>query len=437
MSFNNPAKLVLLALAFPVNAWSQTASVDANELTILRQQIQALQQRLSELEQAQQAQQAELAETKAAYPEEERAQNQAVAAEEETEQTVSFGGAIRTNYSYTSYDDDSKNRGGDFDFDIFRINMDVNIDDVILSGEIRFFDYMTAIKYAYAGYNFDEDWQVLVGIAPVPFGHRPYNSQNWFFSTNYYLGLEDDFDLGLLFRRKMADSWQLDLGFFKNDELGGVDGFVDNRADRYSYDIVGIRGEDEGIFADPATPAGEYNTFSGRLAYQINAMGVDSQIGASLLTGGIHGVEDKAGDYHAWAVHWQAEWHNWLLQLQHTQYQYDVGDAERMAVGAYSFFDSIAAEAKSTTFNLAYTFAVDWGPVSSLQVYNNYGLVYDKSDRSRNTLMNITGLALAAGGLYTYFDFVTARNQPFVGGSSVGNDDDTEQRFNINIGYYF
>ncbi|MCW8108186.1 carbohydrate porin [Alteromonas ponticola] len=433
MYLNKLTYVVALALVFPALANSQTTQIDEEELSILRQQIEKLQQRLTELEQIQRQQEQKIVQADLSQ----QSKDTDIETEVEEKRTVSFGGAIRTNYSYTSYDDDSKNRGGDFDFDIFRINMDVNIDDVFLAGEIRFFDYMTTIKYAYAGYDFNDDWQILLGITPVPFGNRPYNSQNWFFSTNYYLGLEDDHDLGLLVRRKLTDNWQLDLGFFKNDELGGVDGFVDNRADRYSYDIVGIRAVEEGIFAEPETPVGEYNTFNGRLAYQFNALGINSQIGASLLTGGIHGTDEKVGDYHAWAIHWEADWDNWLMQLQHTQYEYDVNGATRMAVGAYSFFDTIAAEAKSTTFNLAYTFSVDWGPISSLQIYNNYGLVYDKSDRSRDTLMNVTGLALSAGGLYTYFDVVTARNQPFVGGTAVGDSDETEHRFNINVGYYF
>jgi hypothetical protein len=50
--------------------------------------------------------------------------------------------------------------------------------------------------------------------------------------------------------------------------------------------------------------------------------------------------------------------------------------------------------------------------------------------------MNITGLSLEAGGLFTYFDFVTARNQPFIGGS-MASDGGLEHRFNINVGYYF
>jgi hypothetical protein len=38
--------------------------------------------------------------------------------------------------------------------------------------------------------------------------------------------------------------------------------------------------------------------------------------------------------------------------------------------------------------------------------------------------------------LFTCFDYVTARNQPFIGGSMVGNGE-VEHRFKINFGYYF
>ena len=79
---------------------------------------------------------------------------------------------------------------------------------------------------------------------------------------------------------------------------------------------------------------------------------------------------------------------------------------------------------------------MSWGPVNSLTFYNDHSVVGKKSDGLPDTWMNITGMSLAAGGLSTYFDFVTARNQPFIGGSMAG-DGKTEHRFNVNVGYYF
>jgi len=350
---------------------------------------------------------------------------------------IQVGGAVRTNFSHTTYDDGNKNRGGDFDFDIFRLNLSGNVGDVILDAEIRFFDYMTTVKYAYVGYQFADNWQVQTGITQVPFGNWPYNSHNYFFSTNYYLGLEDDHDLGILVKRQVADNWQIDLGFFKNDELGGVDGYVSNRADRYSYDVVGGRPLEQDIYADPTQALGEYNTFSGRFAYHTTLAGVQTELGLSALHGGLHDGQRRAGDYYAWGLHLNSHYQNWNVQLQHTEYAYNVDNIQQMAVGAYGFYDSIAAEAKSSTVNVAYSLPLSWGPVTGLQFYNNYGLVYDKSDNTANTMMNVTGFSVAAGGLFTYFDLVHARNQPFVGGSVAGNAEETERRFNINIGYYF
>lgn len=400
------------------------------QIDLLKTQVTELEAKL--LEQKQQEAQAKQSETQQAEPEK-KAETSA-----EKSDGISVGGAIRTNFSYTSYSEGNEDRGGDFDFDIFRFNLNGNIGAVSLNAEIRFYDYMTAVKNAYVAYQFTDLWQVQAGIAQVPFGNLPYNSHNYFFSTNYYIGLEDDHDLGLVFKRSLSDNWQLDLGFFKNDELGGIDGYVDSRADRYSYDVVGYRLDGDGIYDDPAQPLGEYNTFTGRFAYVIeHATDFTTELGVSGLSGGLHDDTERAGSYSAWAIHLNSKYNRWNLQLEHGEYDYSIDDAVQMAVGAYAFYDSIAAQATTSTINLAYSLPVSWGPVTGLQFYNNYGLIYDKADGTRDTMMNVTGVSVSAGGLFTYFDLVHARNQPFVGGSVAGDSSETERRFNINIGYYF
>ena len=432
---------IALASTFASPIYAQTIEVSAAELAKLKAQISALQAKLVEIEEQANETTSEVAVNTQTLTAQKVAEAEPV--DVESEDGITIGGAIRSNYNYTSYSEGNKDRGGDFDFDIFRINVRGEIGDVSLNGEIRFFDYMRAIKYAYVGYQFSQNWEVQAGITKVPFGNSPYNSQNYFFSTNYYLGLEDDFDLGVVFKRSVADSWQLDLAFFKNDELGGVDGYVDNRSDRYSYDIVGSRAPGDGIYADPADPKnpgqplGEYNTFSGRLAYHFEQGELSTEVGISALSAGIHDGDRRVGDYQAWALHSNSQYQNWHLQLQHSEYSYDIAQVDRIAVGAYAFYDSIAAEATSSTANLAYDLAVNFGPVTGLQFYNNYGIVYDKSDSSADTVMNVTGVSVAAGGLFTYFDWVHAKNQPFVGGSAAGDSSEYEQRFNINVGYYF
>lgn len=409
-----------LSALLPVQALAQADDQQTlqQQLNLLKAEIARLEARIAEQEEASGA------DTEPTTP--------------ERSDGIRVGGAVRTNFSHTSYNEGNKNRGGDLQFDIFRLNLHGAIGEVSLDAEIRFFDYMTAVKYAYVGYQFHEDWQVQAGITPVPFGNKPYNSHNYFFSTNYYIGLEDDHDLGIVFQRLLRDNWQLDLGFLKNDELGGIDGYVSDRSDRYSYDVVGYRQPGNGLYDAPSRALGEYNTLAGRFAYQLQHNEDNStELGMSVLDGGLHDEQNRAGGYQAWAVHANSYFGQWNLQFQHGEYRYRVNNAKQLAVGAYAFYDTIAAEAKTSTFNLAYSVPVTWGPVTGLQFYNNYGLIHDKVDGTANTMMNVTGVSVAAGGLFTYFDLVHARNQPFIGGSIAGDSSDTERRFNINIGYYF
>jgi hypothetical protein len=421
---------VLLGAA--AHATAQTGS-QGDDTRLLRKQLEQLKAQVQALE----AQLVQLeAEEKGAEPEEPEAALQ-LETTETAEDGIRLGGAVRSNISHTSYNDGNRNRGGDWALDTLRLNFDGSISGIDLSAEIRHYDYMNVVKYAYLGYQFNERWRSEAGIVPVPFGNSPYNSHNFFFSPNYYIGLEDDHDLGVLFRRSRTDDWQLDLGFLKNDELGGVDGYVADRSNRYSYDVVGVRALQEGIYESPQMALGEYNTAVARYAYFLGEGDIQTEIGVSGMRGGLHDGLKRAGNYQAWAFHLNSDYQRWNLQFQHSEYRYDVDGYDRMAVGAYAFYDSIAAEASSSTINLAYSLPVDWGPISTLQFYNDYGRVYNKSDGSRDTEMNVTGVSVSAGGLFTYFDLVHARNQPFIGGSMAGDSDEIERRFNINIGYYF
>lgn len=172
--------------------------------------------------------------------------------------------------------------------------------------------------------------------------------------------------------------------------------------------------------------------------YQIeHGENAKTDVGVSLLSGGLHDGNDSAGNYGAWAFHVNSQINNWNIQFQHGEYDYDLDDnSNRFVVGAFDYYDTVSSEATMTNFNVAYDLSVDLGPITGVQFYNDYGIIYDKSDDSADTWMNVTGMSVSAGPLFTYFDFIQARNQPFIGGSIIG-EGDTERRFNINVGYYF
>ena len=161
----------LLSVAIASSFSTSAVEVSEQELATLKAQIAALQTRLAQLEE--QAKPVSQSENQPSSSQNQSTESVDLAKQQKSVETnsvettdaeaeestdwIKFGGAIRTNYSYTSYDDGNKNRGGDFDFDIFRINMSGEVGGVTLNSEIRFFDYMTAVKYAYAGYQFSDN----------------------------------------------------------------------------------------------------------------------------------------------------------------------------------------------------------------------------------------------------------------------------------------
>ncbi|QQX82664.1 carbohydrate porin [Shewanella sp. KX20019] len=411
--------MIRYTLAASCIALALTANANA---TPVDEELEALKARIEQLESQQQKESEPL-----------------VAEEKKKDNAVKFGGAVRVNYSYEDFDDDNADRGGDFDFDLFRIDVSGSYEDLSYSAQYRWFEYMNVIQHAWIGYNFTEQQQGKIGVTQVPFGMLTYASNSYFFSSNFYLGLEDDYDMGLNYTYT-GDKNRLDLAFYKNDEQGGLDGYVSDRTDRYAYDVVGIRLEGEDAYAAPTDgyDAAELNTFNARYAHNLAFNDVDVELGASIQAGQLEIANGTDGDNVAAAIHGVVNYDRWNVKLQMTDYKYDVDgmDVERIVVAAYHFYDSIPAEATTYIANVAYSLPVDIGPISNLTFYNDYSVVTDKSADLDDTFMNVTGMAITAGGLYTYVDFVVGKNQPFIGGTMVG-DGDTNKRFNINFGYYF
>lgn len=417
---------------------TKSASSDVDQkITTMAQQINALQQQLQQLKQEQTQAKGERAQVAKTQEVQVTKVTDLTKAAKKVADGIHVGGAMRFQYSYEGYKKSNKRRVGDTDFDIFRLNLSGKVDNIELHAEWRWFQYMSAIKFAWLGYDFSDTSQVQVGITRLPFGNQPYNSHNYFFSSNYYLGLEDTYHAGVEYVYS-GDPWNLQLAFFKNDAMGGVDGYVGNRSDSYSYNVVGARGPGEGTYADPQSPIGTVDTVAARAAYTFKpADDLKVELGASGLHGGLESAASRVGNYSAYALHMNADFQHWNVQTQATHYAYNVDSgATRMAVGAYAFYDTIPARADSYTFNVKYHQPVQWGPIHGLDFYNDYSIVTHKSGMSPSTFMNVLGVGVSAGDLYTYFDFVTGRNQPFIGGTMVG-DGKVEHRFNINFGFYF
>jgi hypothetical protein len=346
---------------------------------------------------------------------------------------IKIGGAVRFNYTLEQFNQNSRNTAGDLQFDTFRLNLDGEIDNVILSAEWRYYDYMQVIHHAWVGYKIQPNWMVRAGVVKVPFGNLPYNSNSYYFSSNFYAGLEDTYQLGLSTTYRI-NNWRFDAAFLKNAEPNGFGN------DSYSENAVGF---DDGNAANRIN-AKAINTAVGRAEYTWHATDtLTLKPGASLMRGSLYGDNQREGNYHAYAAHLVADWQRWNLKLQYTDFDYALNNlaAKRLVYGAYAYNSYGPLQGKSITAGAAYSLPLQWGPISNLTFYNDFSRIYDKNADIDPTWMNVTGFSMTAGPVFANFDFVQAKNQTFVGGNLApangSSAASTNRLFNINLGYYF
>ncbi|MEX2456247.1 MAG: hypothetical protein WD381_02995 [Balneolaceae bacterium] len=378
---------------------------------------------------------------------------------EDEESSLHVGGAVRYNVILENYESEMDGNSGQFTFDTWRLNVNYdNPDGIGLNFEYRFYPTFGThfIKQGWLEYDVTETTQAQLGVTQVPFGNIQYNSNNWWFSLPYYVGLEDDHDMGLKFTRT-TDSWQWDFAyFFQPEPEGPPAAFGTGGSGRYSYDV--IPGEDASLT--------ERNQFNIRGAYQLE----NGEVGASAQFGQLYNtVSDETNGKYAVAAHADFTFGNFGVMPQVLYYGMDAvndtgEDISTVYMGAYAIPYEVSTDAMIATLGLSYSYDVDFGPVTNLTFYNDFSYMQNSvgegetllasdetltlDDNFQSTIQNITGILLTAGPVFTYFDIAQGVNQPWLTesfGTGVGpghedlgiGDSDYNIRYNINIGFYF
>lgn len=349
---------------------------------------------------------------------------------------VDIGGALRFNYNLSSWKPEQKKRGGDFGYDMFRINTNVSYKGIYLNAEYRLYSESFGggmLKQGWIGYRFNDQEEIHVGLTQVPFGIQQYNSHNWFFNLGYYMGLEDDHDMGIKYVHS-GPNWEYQIAFFKGAEELRFGNTSAVSYSRYSYDIAGSNKE--------------VNQVNGKLLYKWGDSLV-SQLGTSVQYGGLYNiVSQEIGNHYGVAVHYEADYNKWNLKSEVMYIAHnpdnEAGNSEEVVVmAAYGAPYEVAADFNLYTVAIARDVPVNWGPVSNLQFYNDFGYMQKRVSAFEDSFMNVTGVLISAGNLYTYVDYAAGYNHSWLGGNFIddfaaGNPDaNWEARFNINIGYYF
>jgi hypothetical protein len=345
---------------------------------------------------------------------------------------IKIGGALRLNYSWKNYDQQNMDRLGDFGFELFRLNADIDYKDIFFSVEYRWYGDFNAIHHGYFGYHLTDHSSIQIGIHQVPFGILPYASHSFWFNATYYLGFEDDYDAGIKFIYD-SKSWNIQGAFYKNPE------YIDSeRYGRYSFDLV----------TDDIQANQEINQFNLRSVYKwkLNE-DLIMNLGASIEAGQIYNkTTEKKGNRHAFALHNNMFYKNWNLQFQWIDYEYNPQNPQGLSddtiqFGAFMYPFMVSSKADVYTFNVANEININGKYLDKIKLYVDMSMVRPKQGYGSDSKQIVLGTTLIKRGLYAYFDYIFGQNMWFSGGPGIGlehpEDQDWNSRLNINFGYYF
>ena len=351
---------------------------------------------------------------------------------------VELHGALRYNYKVSSWKENQKEKGGDFGFDMLAFSPKAHFKGLTMDFEYRFYAAEFGnglLRRGDIAYSFNDANTLKFGLTKVPFGIEPYNSHSYYLSMGYYMGLEDNYDMGVKWMHT-GKNLDFQLAFFKNSEEVLFGDSSEHSTKRYSYDIVGKNKKT--------------NQLNGKFIYRFGDK-FKHRIGASVMTGGLYNVEsDKMGSHSAWTAHYEMSVNQINFKAQTISYNYkpenvDAANNGTVDLGAYNLVYEMAAKGSLHTAGISYNIPINGKVFDNIQFYNDYNYFNKSNAAFEDSTSNTFGIMIHAGNIYSYVEYIVAENQPWFGSEwtqafSTGNLDPTikkEKLFNINIGYYF
>ena len=347
-------------------------------------------------------------------------------------ESLKITGSYRLNYTVKDWDDDQKERGGDFRFNQINLGAETEKNGVRLSSQYRLYDgSLGIIHHLYFATSVNQNTEVQVGLSKVPFGIQPYESHNDWGDNALFMGMNDDYDTGIKFITKDGPlTWQ--VAYFAGGDTSP------SNAKRFSADVVS---------------SADVNQQANEEAHQIN-LHADYTIGGSTIgasvqaTGLYNNLTEDMGNAWAAALHLNGQYGPWGVQLQAARYEYNPENPDGVSddsvqLGAFDTTWLVASKANAYVANIAYNLPYKGGVVDFMQVYSDYNLI-DKDEASFDDSEIFTvGMMVNTGDLYTFFDVNMGKNALFLGGDSTNalaagdGDDKWQKQFNIQFGYYF
>ena len=317
----------------------------------------------------------------------------------------------------------------------------------IISADYRFYGKYGTLHHGYIGYKKSDLFEIDVGVHRVPFGILPYASHNWFETLPYYVGLADDYDLGIKTITKKG-GLDLQFGYYIQAERSQFGRTKDSS--RYSYDLVLTDASelgDSGVMT-PQTNQERHNGVA-RLAYSWDHEADDSsEVGVSAQFGGIYNQTTRRfGNRWAAALHYNGWYRRVNLQVEALYYQFNPNNPsgqsrDWVTLGAWDAPYRVASQGFIGVANIGYRLplaieAFDW-----VMFYNDHSVMFKPEAGFDRTHMNVTGILLANRFVFVYLDTATGRNHPWFSpeyGSALAEGESDPSWWlwvNLSLGFY-
>ncbi len=367
-----------------------------------------------------------------------------------TTQGFHIGGALRYNIVTELYGGDYETPDTYITSDTWWLSVNGSKKGIDLSFEYRFYPSFGThfIHHGYFGFFLLDSLYATLGVSQVPFGVTGFASHSWWFQGPYYVGLEDDYDIGIKFDYTGIPNTKIFGAYYRESEPEfpkfSFDKSSSNAgAGRYSYDITS---SDDRTISDTSISIMELNHFHIRLTYTFKdavTFGISGQAG-EIYNKAMNSSELST----AYAGHINADIGKWNFKGQYVYYNYSAKDdqgnqLDLVPLGAYGLNYNVATECFLYVAGMSYTFNISIPPIEHIEAYIDYTL-FDKTKTSfHNSYHVVPGFMVKAGNMYTYFDLAIGKNHPWLNdefGTGLGEgiaNAPWNKRLNINIGYYF
>ncbi len=357
--------------------------------------------------------------------------------------SLSFNG----NYRTWPNADGSGAEGSSFSFERIAFGLEGTYRSFIISADYRFYGKYGTLHHGYIGYKRSELFEIDVGVHRVPFGILPYASHNWFETLPYYVGLADDYDLGIKTITKKG-GLDLQLAYYVQAERSQFGRTMDSA--RYSYDLVFTDASElggSGVMS-PQTNRERHSAVA-RVAYAWDHEGDDSsEIGLSGQFGGIYNATTRRyGNRWAAALHYNGWYRRFNLQAEALYYQFNPRNPsgqsrDWVTLGAWDAPYRVASRGFIGVANVGYRLplaikAFDW-----VMFYNDHSIMLKPTAGFDRTHMNVTGILLANRFVFLYLDTATGRNHPWFSpeyGTALAEGESDPNWWlwvNVSLGFY-